>query len=62
MTEENGFDVLGPWFDGVAHLTKTNITTVDEEAAKSKEIAIVGAGMSGLMTYLARAPPFLERS
>ncbi|RBR24908.1 uncharacterized protein FIESC28_02326 [Fusarium coffeatum] len=52
MTEENGFDVLGPWFDGVAHLTKTNITTVDEQVAKSKEIAIVGAGMSGLMTYL----------
>ncbi|KAJ4108699.1 hypothetical protein NW768_012176 [Fusarium equiseti] len=52
MTEENGFDVLGPWFDGVAHLTKTNVTSVDEEAAKSKEIAIVGAGMSGLMTYL----------
>ncbi|CAG1974172.1 unnamed protein product [Fusarium graminearum] len=52
MTEENGFDVLGPWFDGVAHLTKTGTSFVDEDAVKSKEIAIVGAGMSGLMTYL----------
>ncbi|KAM0214184.1 hypothetical protein ACHAQI_003808 [Fusarium lateritium] len=52
MDETNGIDTLGPWFDGVEHLAKTGISAVDVESAKSKEIAIVGAGMSGLMTYL----------
>ncbi|KAF4447228.1 L-amino-acid oxidase [Fusarium austroafricanum] len=52
MNEANGIDTLGAWFDGVEHLTKTGISAVDAEAAKEKEIAIVGAGMSGLMTYL----------
>lgn len=53
MTPEDGFDVYGPWFDGVALLeSKGEGSHVDVEAAKSKDIAIVGAGMSGLMTYL----------
>ncbi|KAF5007855.1 hypothetical protein FDECE_5770 [Fusarium decemcellulare] len=52
MTDANGIDTLGPWFDGVEHLTQTGVSAVDAEAAKEKEIAIVGAGMSGLMTYL----------
>jgi monoamine oxidase len=52
MTPEAGFDVLGPWFDGVAALEGTNPGHVDVKAAKSKEVAIVGAGMSGLMSYL----------
>lgn len=52
MTPEEGFDVYGPWFDGVAALESKDSGHVDVEAAKSKEIAIVGAGMSGLMTYL----------
>lgn len=53
MTPEAGFDVYGPWFDGVALLEgKGGGAHVDAEAAKAKEVAIVGAGMSGLMTYL----------
>lgn len=52
MTLENGFDVYGAWFDGVAALESKGHGHVDAEAAKSKEVAIVGAGMSGLMTYL----------
>lgn len=52
MTRENGFEPWGPWFDGVELLSHTNISTVDVEKAKAKEVAIVGAGMSGLMTYL----------
>lgn len=53
MTLEAGFDVYGPWFDGVAALeSKQGGEHVDAEAAKRKEVAIVGGGMSGLMTYL----------
>lgn len=52
MTPENGIDVWGPWFDGVELLEGKDHKHVDVEAAKSKEVAIVGAGMSGLMTYL----------
>ncbi|KAF4334958.1 amino-acid oxidase [Fusarium beomiforme] len=52
MNDENGIDTLGPWFDGVEHLSKTGLSALDADAAKEKEIAIVGAGMSGLMTYL----------
>ncbi|KAK4207126.1 flavin-containing amine oxidoreductase-domain containing protein [Rhypophila decipiens] len=52
MTPANGIDPLGPWFDGVKLLKASNLTSVDAEAAKNKNIAIVGAGMSGLMTYL----------
>ena len=52
MTEKNGFDVMGPWFDGVEHLSQKEVSSVNVDAAKSKEIGIVGAGMSGLMTFL----------
>jgi monoamine oxidase len=45
-------DASGPWFDGVAYMqAKTNNATfVTQE--KSKKIAIVGGGMSGLLTSL----------
>lgn len=52
MNEDAGIDVWGPWFDGVASLEGKNLSAVDVDVAKSKDIAIVGAGMSGLMTYL----------
>jgi monoamine oxidase len=52
MDDDNGIDTLGPWFDGVEHLSKTGLSVLDADAAKEKQIAIVGAGMSGLMTYL----------
>lgn len=45
-------DPSGPWFEGVAYLqNKTNEPTIVAEA-KSKKIAIVGGGMSGLLTSL----------
>lgn len=52
MTEANGFDPIGVWFAGVNALSQKQPSTADIEAAKSKSIGIVGAGMSGLMTYL----------
>ncbi len=52
MDNATGIDAWGAWFDGVELLKDTNITAVDAALAKSKDIAIVGAGMSGLMTYL----------
>lgn len=52
MTKGNGFDALGAWFEGVRMLKQKEPAMVDVKAAKSKEIGIVGAGMSGLMTYL----------
>ena len=52
MTPGNGINVWGPWFDGVKLLEEKNPGHVDVEVAKTKEIAIVGAGMGGLMTYL----------
>lgn len=42
----------GPWFDGVALLQDKQESTVNVPAAKSKEIAIVGAGRAGLMVWL----------
>lgn len=53
MDNSSGIDAEGPWFDGVALLEGNEISAVDAQAAKSKEIAIVGAGMAGLMTWLA---------
>jgi len=53
MDNSSGIDAEGPWFDGVALLNASEISAVDVKAAKSKEIAIVGAGMAGLMTWLA---------
>jgi hypothetical protein len=52
MDNSTGIDVWGAWFDGVALLESKNHSYVDVEKAKSKHIAIVGAGMSGLMTFL----------
>lgn len=51
MNGSSGIDVYGPWFDGVALLEKSEDHNVDVEAAKAKEVAIVGAGMAGLTTY-----------
>lgn len=52
MTGAIGVDTLGAWFDGVKVLKQKQPGMVDVKASKSKQIAIVGAGMSGLMTYL----------
>lgn len=52
MNSSSGIDVWGPWFDGVAALEGKNLSAVDVKKAKNKEVAIVGAGLSGLMTYL----------
>lgn len=52
MTNATGIDAWGPWFDGVELLQSKNLFAVDVSAAKSKKIGIVGAGMSGLMTFL----------
>lgn len=52
MTNETGFDVYGTWFEAVELLQNAAPETVDVAAAKSRDIAIVGAGMAGLMTYL----------
>lgn len=52
MTNETGIDPLGPWFDGVALLEAKGLSIIDADAAKTSSIAIVGAGMSGLMSYL----------
>ncbi|KAK8041590.1 L-amino-acid oxidase [Apiospora phragmitis] len=52
MTQEVGIDTWGPWFDGVKLLENKEISAADAEAAKAKEVAIVGGGMAGLMTYL----------
>lgn len=52
MTNASGIDAWGPWFDGVELLQSKNLSAVDVSAAKSKKIVIVGAGMSGLMTFL----------
>ncbi|EFW99432.1 L-amino acid oxidase [Grosmannia clavigera kw1407] len=52
MTNASGIDAWGPWFDGVELLKSTNVSAVYAKEAKSKHVGIVGAGMSGLMTYL----------
>jgi hypothetical protein len=45
-------DTDGPWFDGVAYMQSKNNSASVTATAKSKKIAIVGGGMSGLMTSL----------
>lgn len=45
-------DMSGPWFDGVAAMSGKQTTSVVSEEAKNKSIAIVGGGMSGLLTSL----------
>lgn len=52
MTNATGIDAWGAWFDGVELLKASNLSTVDVKKAKKVNVAIVGAGMSGLMTYL----------
>ncbi|KAK2616088.1 hypothetical protein N8I77_002797 [Diaporthe amygdali] len=52
MSNASGINAWGPWFDGVELLQSKNISSVEVNEAKSKNIAIVGAGMSGLMTFL----------
>ncbi|KAK0739515.1 flavin-containing amine oxidoreductase-domain containing protein [Apiosordaria backusii] len=52
MDNSTGVDVWGPWFDGVEVLKNAECSAVDAAAARRKSIAIVGAGMSGLMAYL----------
>ncbi|KAL0935707.1 L-amino-acid oxidase [Colletotrichum truncatum] len=48
MSNETGFDTLGAWFEGVNLLKDKEPAIVDVDAAKSKQVAIVGAGMAGL--------------
>jgi len=45
-------DAMGPWFNGVAYMQSRNFSTSFVAEAKSKSIAIVGGGVSGLMTSL----------
>ncbi|KAH7397231.1 hypothetical protein BKA66DRAFT_236758 [Pyrenochaeta sp. MPI-SDFR-AT-0127] len=45
-------DMMGPWFDGVAYMRAKPNNASYVEIAKSKKIAIIGGGMSGLMTSL----------
>ncbi|TDZ33090.1 L-amino-acid oxidase [Colletotrichum spinosum] len=52
MSNETGFDTLGAWFEGINLLKDKEPAAVDVDAAKSKQIAIVGAGMAGLMSCL----------
>ncbi|KAJ8129239.1 hypothetical protein O1611_g4393 [Lasiodiplodia mahajangana] len=52
MDASTGIDTWGPWFDGVKLLANKNLSAVDTAKAKAKDIAIVGSGMSGLMTFL----------
>lgn len=52
MDASTGIDTWGPWFDGVKLLENKNLSAIDAADAKAKDIAIVGAGMAGLMTYL----------
>lgn len=43
-------DPMGPWFDGVAYLEQKQPDEVFVAATKNKTFAILGAGISGLMT------------
>lgn len=45
-------DPLGPWFDGVAYMESKNVSATFSAEAKGKKIAIIGGGMSGLLTSL----------
>lgn len=45
-------DAMGPWFDGVAYMQAKQNNASYVAVAKSKKIAIIGGGMSGLMTSL----------
>ncbi|KAI1505740.1 flavin-containing amine oxidoreductase [Biscogniauxia marginata] len=52
MDNTTGIDTLGAWFDGVELLQGKDLGPIDVAKAKSKEVAILGAGMSGLLTFL----------
>ncbi|KNG50950.1 amine oxidase [Stemphylium lycopersici] len=43
-------DTMGPWFDGVAYMKAKQNNASYVAVEKSKRIAIIGGGMSGLMT------------
>jgi hypothetical protein len=45
-------DAMGPWFDGVAYMQAKQNNASYVAVAKSKRVAIVGGGISGLMTSL----------
>jgi len=60
MSNSTGVDVWGAWFEGIELLKNTHVGAVDAAAAKRSNIAIVGAGMSGLMTYLCLAQQGLK--
>ncbi|KAF7712820.1 Uncharacterized protein PECH_002605 [Penicillium ucsense] len=43
-------DMMGPWFDGVAYMKSKHNSEAFVSKAKNSSVAIVGGGMSGLMT------------
>ncbi|KAL4923175.1 uncharacterized protein BDV17DRAFT_296600 [Aspergillus undulatus] len=45
-------DAMGPWFDGVAYMTAKEPGIAAVSKAKNSSVAIIGGGMSGLMTSL----------
>ncbi|KAK5073828.1 hypothetical protein LTR51_004411 [Lithohypha guttulata] len=45
-------DTLGPWFDGVAYMQSRPVNATFSATAKSKQVAILGGGIAGLMTSL----------
>jgi monoamine oxidase len=45
-------DAMGPWFDGVAYMKSKKNNKAFVSKAKSHSVAILGGGMSGLMTSL----------
>ncbi|KAJ5684689.1 uncharacterized protein N7477_001034 [Penicillium maclennaniae] len=43
-------DTMGPWFDGIAYMKSKKESEAFVSKAKNTSVAIVGGGMSGLMT------------
>ncbi|KAJ5160470.1 uncharacterized protein N7482_007474 [Penicillium canariense] len=43
-------DTMGPWFDGVAYMKSKKNSATFASKAKNTSVAILGGGMSGLMT------------
>lgn len=52
LSISNYADATGPWFDGVAYMTGKEPGKAAVSAAKNASVAIIGGGMSGLMTSL----------
>ncbi|KAL4883174.1 flavin-containing amine oxidoreductase-domain containing protein [Aspergillus karnatakaensis] len=48
----NYADATGPWFDGVAYMSAKEPSNLLVTSAKNTSVAIIGGGMSGLMTSL----------